>query len=140
MSVSTPCHDDKKMLPIVKNLDGARGGTLQGRTEVSIPEGAVPPSWPCWEGVALGWKEEPPGCLGRPRSRGGDLPLPPSCNKGMLVDDPMPSLSSVKSDSGLNSLEYWDYSVELECLSGPEGKCLKERLEDSEFRNNPKVQ
>ena len=24
-------------------------------------------------------------------------------------------------DSGLNSLEYWDYSVELECLSGPEG-------------------
>ena len=27
-----------------------------------------------------------------------------------------------KSDSALNSLECWDYSVELECLNGPDGK------------------
>ena len=30
--------------------------------------------------------------------------------------------ASLRLDSGLNSLEYWDYSVELECLSGPEGE------------------
>ena len=28
---------------------------------------------------------------------------------------------STVNDSALNSLEYWDYSVELECLTGPEG-------------------
>ena len=27
-----------------------------------------------------------------------------------------------RSDSTMNSLECWDYSVELECLQGPEGK------------------
>ena len=26
-----------------------------------------------------------------------------------------------RSDSGLNSLEYWDYSVELECITGQQG-------------------
>lgn len=26
------------------------------------------------------------------------------------------------TDSGQNSLEYWDYTVELEMLKGPEGK------------------
>jgi len=100
----------------------------------------------CWEGVALGWREEPPGCLGRPRSRGGDLPIPPSMNKGLYLEDPAPSLSSVKSDSALNSMEYWDYSVELECLSGPEdlqlaaelGKTLLER--NRELENSLKHQ
>jgi hypothetical protein len=24
-------------------------------------------------------------------------------------------------DSGQNSMEYWDYSVEIECLKGPQG-------------------
>ena len=51
----------------------------------------------CWEGVARGWREEFP----RPRSRNGEGDTPPT--------------------TGLHSLEYWDYSVELECLSGPEG-------------------
>ena len=60
----------------------------------------------CWEGVALGWQE----ALPRPRSRGG---------VGVLSQKAPDNLS--KLDSGLNSLEYWDYSVELECLSGPEG-------------------
>lgn len=31
-----------------------------------------------------------------------------------------------KSDSTLNSLECWDYSVELECLRGPDGKPIWE--------------
>ena len=26
-----------------------------------------------------------------------------------------------RSDSGLNSMEYWDYSVELECITGQQG-------------------
>ena len=29
--------------------------------------------------------------------------------------------ASPRSDSGLNSLEYWDYSVELECITGQQG-------------------
>ena len=28
------------------------------------------------------------------------------------------------ADSTLNSLECWDYSVELECLRGPDGKFI----------------
>jgi len=48
--------------------------------------------------------------------------------------------ASLRLDSGLNSLEYWDYSVELECLSGPEdlqlaaelGKTLLERNKELE--------
>ena len=28
------------------------------------------------------------------------------------------SLTSVRSDSGMNSMEYWDYTVELECIQG----------------------
>ena len=91
----------------------------------------------CWEGVALGWKSEE---FPRPRSRGGnEIPSSPhhhplSLSAGLgwkTAADPStadfseipttPSLSSVKSDSALNSMEYWDYSVELECLSGPEG-------------------
>ena len=30
-------------------------------------------------------------------------------------------VSSPRSDSGLNSMEYWDYSVELECITGQQG-------------------
>lgn len=37
------------------------------------------------------------------------------------------SLSSWELN-GLNSLDLWDYTVELECLQGTEGKyCAKER-------------
>ena len=32
--------------------------------------------------------------------------------------------SLVREDSVLNSLECWDYSVELECLQGPDGRIL----------------
>ena len=88
----------------------------------------------CWEGVALGWRENVP----RPRSRGGDLVLQKDHhgplhhlqrdqNGGVqsshVVQSPSENQqpASLRMDSGLNSLEYWDYSVELECLSGPEG-------------------
>ena len=87
----------------------------------------------CWEGVALGWRENVP----RPRSRGGEalhkehngalhgLHREHSSGGGHHVtgspsENQQPA--SLRIDSGLNSLEYWDYSVELECLSGPEGK------------------
>lgn len=36
-----------------------------------------------------------------------------------------PSLSSL---SRLNSMECWDYTIELECLRGPEGKGCREAL------------
>ena len=91
----------------------------------------------CWEGVALGWRETVP----RPRSRGGEV-LQKEHNGGLQRDHSglhrehssqgshvmsSPSMeshqpASLRLDSGLNSLEYWDYSVELECLSGPEGR------------------
>lgn len=29
--------------------------------------------------------------------------------------------SILHRDSGQNSMEYWDYSVEIECLKGPQG-------------------
>lgn len=46
-----------------------------------------------------------------------------------------------RSDSGLNSLEYWDYSVELECITGQQdlqlaaelGKTLLERNKELEL-------
>lgn len=38
-------------------------------------------------------------------------------------DDGVRSEVSTKRDSiNLNSLDCWDYSIELECLKGPEGK------------------
>lgn len=41
-------------------------------------------------------------------------------------DDGVRSELSAKRDSiNLNSLDCWDYSIELECLKGPEGKKLK---------------
>ena len=33
-------------------------------------------------------------------------------------DHQPPSLNSLRSDSGMNSLEYWDYTVELTQLEG----------------------
>jgi hypothetical protein len=33
----------------------------------------------------------------------------------------LPVVGSLRSDSALNSLDFWDYSVELDCLQGPEG-------------------
>ena len=68
------------------------------------------PSSLCWEGVSLGWREVVP----QTRSRGGEV---------RTSHTPTDStVHSAKLDSGLNSLDYWDYSVELECLSGPEGR------------------
>ena len=32
-----------------------------------------------------------------------------------------PSLTSIRSDSGMNSMEYWDYTVELECIGQAAG-------------------
>ena len=32
-----------------------------------------------------------------------------------------PSLNSIRSDSGMNSMEYWDYTVELECIGQAAG-------------------
>lgn len=51
------------------------------------------------------------------------------------------AISSPRSDSGLNSLEYWDYSVELECITGQQdlqlaaelGKTLLERNKELEL-------
>ena len=48
------------------------------------------------------------------RGRGGEARRPHTPTDSIV--------HSAKLDSGLNSLEYWDYSVELECLSGPEGR------------------
>jgi hypothetical protein len=33
----------------------------------------------------------------------------------------LPVVGSLRSESALNSLDFWDYSVELDCLQGPEG-------------------
>ena len=79
---------------------------------------------PCWEGVALGWRRDIPDSL-RLRSRAGDS-LHPRCrgDPGLVLqsEDEPASLSSVRSDSGLNSMEYWDYTVELECIQGQQGR------------------
>ena len=68
------------------------------------------PSSLCWEGVSLGWREVVP----QTRSRGGEARRPHTPTDSIV--------HSAKLESGLNSLDYWDYSVELECLSGPEGR------------------
>ena len=34
------------------------------------------------------------------------------------VSEQPASLTSIRSDSGMNSMEYWDYTVELECIQG----------------------
>ena len=80
-------------------------------------------SKPCWEGVALGWRRDVPDSL-RLRSRGGDSLLSRCAGDPRLVlqsEEEPASLSSVRSDSCLNSMEYWDYTVELECIQGQQG-------------------
>ena len=81
------------------------------------------PSKPCWEGVALGWRRDVPDSL-RLRSRVGDSLLS-RCqgDQGLALqgEEEPTSLSSVRSDSCLNSIEYWDYTVELECIQGQQG-------------------
>ena len=92
----------------------------------------------CWEGVALGWRETVP----RPRSRGGEVlqkehngalhGLQREHHSGGLQGSHVSSPSeihqpaSLRLDSGLNSLEYWDYSVELECITGQQGTQRRE--------------
>ena len=79
---------------------------------------------PCWEGVALGWGKDVPNSLSL-RSRAGELShLRNKVDPSIILssEDEPASLSSVRSDSCLNSMEYWDYSVELECIQGPEGE------------------
>jgi hypothetical protein len=81
------------------------------------------PSKPCWEGVALGWRRDVPDSL-RLRSRGGESLLSRCQGDPGLVlqsEEEPASLSSVRSDSCLNSMEYWDYTVELECIQGQQG-------------------
>ena len=84
---------------------------------------------PCWEGIALGWRRDVPDSL-RPKMRGGEY-LPGYRGGGVGVgggsgvvlqsEEEPASLSSVRSDSCLNSMEYWDYTVELECIQGQSG-------------------
>ena len=71
---------------------------------------------PCWEGGALGWRREGPDSL-RPKMRGGEY-LP---GRVLQSEEEPASLSSVRSDSCMNSMEYWDYTVELECIQGHQG-------------------
>jgi hypothetical protein len=81
------------------------------------------PSKPYWEGVALGWRRDVPDSL-RLRSRGGDSLMSRCQGDQALVlqsEEEPASLSSVRSDSWLNSMEYWDYTVELECIQGQQG-------------------
>ena len=44
------------------------------------------------------------------------------------------NVSSPRSDSGLNSLEYWDYSVELECITGQQGNVHVSRVQTDDTR------
>ena len=50
---------------------------------------------------------------------GAGRPWPPS---GSEAQRPLRGYKLPHTDSGQNSLEYWDYTVELEMLKGPEGK------------------
>jgi len=77
------------------------------------------PSKPCWEGVALGWRRDVPDSL-RLKSRGGEYLQGCRGGSGVVLqsEEEPASLSSVRSDSCLNSMEYWDYTVELECIQG----------------------
>ena len=42
-------------------------------------------------------------------------------NVSSAVSSAVSSPRSQAQESGLNSLEYWDYSVELECIRGQQG-------------------
>ena len=50
---------------------------------------------------------------------GAGRPWPPSRTETLR---PPRDYKLPHTDSGQNSLEYWDYTVELEMLKGPEGK------------------
>ena len=56
-----------------------------------------------------------------PRTLWSSLPRDHSVSSRLLASEEEPgSLASLRSDSGLNSLECWDYTVELEAIStGP---------------------
>ena len=64
---------------------------------------------------------------------GGDIWLqtgPNTTTSISVTNTSIPVYSSATAkkserDSALNSLECWDYSVELECLRGPDGMCFK---------------
>lgn len=126
---------------------------IELRTEAKTHVFRRPPSL-IWEGVAVGWREEfprPPSALRSPHLEGASLP-PSSSSFSLGLDSPPggldspstgngpASLISVRSDSALNSLDCWDYSVELDCLHGPEdlqlaaelGKTLLERNKELE--------
>ena len=40
------------------------------------------------------------------------------------------------ADSGQNSMEYWDYSVEIECLKGPQGALFTFAPDNDELRSD----
>ena len=63
--------------------------------------------------------EDVGGSVGIERYTWGPSPTSPqmSSRPSVAVD-----ANRVVAESTLNSLECWDYSVELECLSGPDGK------------------
>ena len=52
---------------------------------------------------------------------GGEHVSHVSGNVSSAVSSAVSSPRSQAQESGLNSLEYWDYSVELECIRGQQG-------------------
>ena len=40
------------------------------------------------------------------------------------------------AESGQNSMEYWDYSVEIECLKGPQGALFPFAPDNDELRSD----
>ena len=110
------CHGVTNEIAVIQN------SAMNGEDQLA-------PSTPCWEGIAVG------GDIGRSCLDGGTLgrkrDVPHSLrlhsNRGytgsIFVSEEEPaSLSSIRSDSRLNSLEYWDYALELECMQGSQGK------------------
>jgi len=96
---------------------------MNGDNQLSLSE-------PCWEGIAVGGDISRScldgGTLGRKRDVPHSLRL--HSNRGntgsIFVSEEEPaSLSSIRSDSRLNSLEYWDYALELECMQGSQDTC-----------------
>ena len=53
---------------------------------------------------------------------GGEHVSHVSGNVSSAVSSAVSSPRSQAQESGLNSLEYWDYSVELECITGQQGR------------------
>ena len=84
----------------------------------------------CWEGVAVGKGDMTRPCfdsvaLGKRRDVPHSLLLHASLrensNNSFIHEEEPASLSSIKSDSCLSSLEYWDYTLELECMKDSQG-------------------